>query len=124
MTTSYPSPHSPKTSKAPGKRAAIYCRVSTDEQARHGMSLTTQLQGCQGYATLQGLSVVMVEQEDYTGTLLFERQGLQRVLSAVMAGAVDVVICYDLDRLTRDPGHLGYIETIVKHHGVGQGNRI
>ena len=40
------------------KRVAIYCRVSTEEQASEGYSITAQLQTLRNYAGLYGWQVV------------------------------------------------------------------
>ena len=37
------------------KRAALYIRVSTEEQARHGLSLSAQLENLQQYAKIKGI---------------------------------------------------------------------
>jgi hypothetical protein len=41
--------HSAKGGKETVKIAAIYCRVSTDNQEREGTSLKTQLEACLKY---------------------------------------------------------------------------
>ena len=51
------------------KRAVIYCRVSTDEQAEKGYSLPVQLVACQKYAQGNGFQVVSEFCEDYTVTV-------------------------------------------------------
>ena len=48
-------------------RAAIYCRVSTREQAE-GTSLDTQEQACIDRAGTLGYEVIDVVREDHTGT--------------------------------------------------------
>jgi site-specific DNA recombinase len=40
------------------KRALLYCRVSTDEQARSGYSLAQQLEALREYATQEGYEVL------------------------------------------------------------------
>jgi site-specific DNA recombinase len=40
------------------KRAILYARVSTDEQARSGYSLAQQLQALRQYATREGYEVL------------------------------------------------------------------
>ena len=38
--------------------AAIYCRVSTDDQEKEGTSLTTQLEACLKYCQDKGYTVI------------------------------------------------------------------
>jgi site-specific DNA recombinase len=86
--------------------AAIgYVRVSTQEQADHGISLDAQEARIRAYATLRGLDLVAVVTDagvsagKYT---LEERDGGARVLAAVHRGAVRHVIALKLDRLFRN----------------------
>ena len=66
------------------KRAVLYARVSTDEQAEHGYSLQTQIEACQRYAESHGLSVVAMFKDDYTGTKLARESGI--------AGTGDLIV--------------------------------
>ena len=50
------------------KRAVIYCRVSTDEQAGN-YSLPTQLEACRKYAAHAGLTVAAEYADDYSGAV-------------------------------------------------------
>lgn len=54
--------------------------------------------------------------EAYSG-LSLERPDLDKLRELVRTEVIDVVLCYSLDRLTRDPG-LGVILTqeLEKHH--------
>ena len=45
------------------KRAILYTRVSTDEQAEHGYSLQSQLEACRAYAERHNPSSHPVHQE-------------------------------------------------------------
>jgi len=45
-------------------RAAIYARVSTDEQAEHGTSLDEQVRRCEAYCVAQGWSVSVTHREE------------------------------------------------------------
>jgi site-specific DNA recombinase len=94
-------------SGANGKRAILYVRVSTDEQAEHGYSLPTQLEACQKYAAKQGFSVPGPEYEitdDYSGAKL-DRPGLDRARAMLEAGEAEAIIVYSPDRLTRNLAH-------------------
>jgi len=56
--------------------------------------------------------------EVYTGTELWERPHLNELREAIRQHAVAVVIAYAIDRLSRDPVHLGVILNEAEHHGV------
>ncbi len=86
------------------KRAVVYARVSTDEQAEKGYSFPTQLEAMRKYATEQGFTVSAEIQDDYSGAKL-DRLGLARLRKMLERGEAEAVICYSIDRLSRNPGH-------------------
>lgn len=82
-------------------RAAIYIRVSSEEQAQHGYSLPEQEEAGRKKATELGANSVLVFKDDgYSGKDL-DSPGLSALREVVRAGQVDVVICRDLDRFAR-----------------------
>lgn len=99
-------------------RAAIYARVSTQGQSDDGTSLTSQLAACREYAAAHGYPVVAEYDEVYTGTELYDRPVLSRVRDAMKAREVDVLVCYAIDRLSRDPVHLGVVLSEAQHRGA------
>src|SRR5205823_6274632 len=54
----------------------------------------------------------------HTGVELWERRELTRLREAIRAHEIDVLIVYAIDRLARDPVHLGVILTEAEHHKV------
>jgi site-specific DNA recombinase len=81
------------------KTAAIYARVSSDEQAK-GYSLPTQIEACEQYAVQKGYRLLETYKDDYTGASL-DRPGLDELRKLLTAKKVDIVIVYDVDRLAR-----------------------
>ena len=53
------------------KRAVLYARVSTDEQAEKGYGLPGQLDAMRKYAAQNGFEITGEFQEDYTGAVSF-----------------------------------------------------
>jgi len=86
------------------KSAAIYCRVSTDNQEAEGTSLQTQLEACRNYCQGKGYEVAYRFSEAYSG-LALDRPQLNELRELVRDGHIDVVAVYCLDRLSRDPTH-------------------
>jgi site-specific DNA recombinase len=114
-------------------RAAIYTRVSTSGQAdaendprdrdnldSGGSSLKTQEQANRQHIAQHGYTLddQHIYREVFTGTELWNRPQLNRLREAVRARAVDVVIVFAIDRLSRDPVHLGVILSEAEHYGV------
>ena len=78
----------------------IYTRVSTDKQ-----TTDSQLASLREYATRQGWEDVQVITDTISGAKT-SRKGLDTLMKAVRAGKIDVVLCYNLDRLGRSLSHL------------------
>lgn len=85
-------------------KAAIYCRVSTDNQEREGTSLQTQLEACRNYCQGKGYDVSYRFSESYSG-LSLERPDLEKLRDLVRTEAIDVLVVYCLDRLSRNATH-------------------
>ena len=82
------------------KRAAIYARVSTDEQAEKGYSLQTQVEACREYAASHSLQVITEIKDDCSGASL-DRPGLDELREMLDRGEINTVIVYTDDRLSR-----------------------
>ena len=91
-------------------RAAIYCRVSTSGQAENGTSLESQRQACLNLASERGYEVPpeYVFMEDWSGADL-DRPKLERARELVRGTLAQALICYSVDRLARDPIHVGIV---------------
>jgi site-specific DNA recombinase len=101
-------------------RAAIYMRVSTSGQEESGSSLDTQESACRTFATEHGctISPAHIYRETFSGIELWDRPQLTKMRAAIRAKEVDRVVCYAIDRLSRDPVHLGVILSEAEHAGV------
>ncbi|MFC1893582.1 recombinase family protein, partial [Chloroflexota bacterium] len=97
-------------------RAAIYCRVSTDDQEKEGTSLQTQRDACLAYCKQEGYEVVRQFVETFSG-LTLERPKLTELRNLIRTNDLDIIVVYCLDRLSRDPYH-GVILTqeLEQHH--------
>ena len=83
-------------------RAFVYCRVSTQEQARDDhYSLANQEARCCDYIKHKSWRCVKVLRDVGSGKSA-ERESYQELLSAIRGHQVDVVVVYRLDRLSRN----------------------
>lgn len=81
--------------------AALYVRVSTDEQAEQGFSLDAQKERLVAFSKSQGWDDYKLYIDDgYTGTKM-ERPALKRMIRHIEEGKVHTVVVYKLDRLSR-----------------------
>ena len=104
-------------------RCAIYTRVSTD----HGLeqefnSLDNQREAAQAYVKSQaheGWTPLRERYDDggFSGGSL-DRPALQRLLDAIRARRVDVVVVYKVDRLTRSLADFAKLIELFDIHGV------
>lgn len=95
----------------------IYGRVSTDEQAKRGFSIPSQLEQCRAYCNRYGYPIGLELTDDESGAIL-ARDGITRLRELVRAGAVRRVVVWRQDRLARD--ELGYftLRSEFRKHGV------
>lgn len=99
-------------------RAITYARVSTDAQGDEGSSLVTQRDRCLAYCHEQGYMLVEHHEDTHTGSRYRERPGLTALRAAVRAGLCDVVVCYAIDRLSRNQAHLYVLAEELEDAGV------
>lgn len=82
-------------------KAVGYIRVSTEEQAREGISLEVQEDKVKKYADLHGLSLIEIIRDEARSGKDLNREGMQKVISLCRKRKVNHLIVYKLDRLTR-----------------------
>lgn len=88
--------------KQRSERIALgYVRVSTDEQAREGVSLQAQEARLRAFATATGRELAEVVIDDGASGKSLHRPGMQRIIAAVRAGKIGAVVALKLDRVTR-----------------------
>lgn len=97
-------------------KALGYVRVSTDEQAREGISLDNQKAKIESYCTLHDLELVgIVEDAGKSGKDL-NREGIQQLMELVKKHRTHAIVVYKLDRLSRRViDTLTLIELFQKH---------
>src|SRR5215216_334586 len=98
-------------------RALIYARVSTDAQERDGTSLETQERACVEHVLQAGWVIVECIRDTASGFTL-DRPGVAQVRKLLRQGAVDVVIAYAVDRLSRNQNQIGVVFDEVEQAGA------
>lgn len=100
-------------------RAALYIRVSTEEQARHGLSLAEQLEKLKAYAQAHEMTVVGIyEDAGISARKSYKkRPALLRLLEDVKAGKIDTILFIKLDRWFRNVSNYYAVQEILdKYH--------
>jgi site-specific DNA recombinase len=109
------------TSSANGhapKRVALYCRVSTDEQAKSGYSLDDQLRELRGWAEREAVNVVTIIRDDgYSGGNP-DRPGLNRIYQMAERGEIDAAVATKRDRWFRHRLHRLLFDQDMQEYGV------
>ena len=85
---------------------AIYTRVSTQQQAEHGYSIEEQENACRKKALELGATSIKVYRDSGFSGAYLERPALDDLRDAVAQKLHDLIVIYDIDRLSRDTMHL------------------
>jgi DNA invertase Pin-like site-specific DNA recombinase len=80
-----------------------YARVSTEEQAREGVSMDAQRERLTAYCTAQGYELVALETDNGASGSITpgKRPGLARALARIRRGEADGLLALKLDRISR-----------------------
>ena len=82
-------------------KAIGYIRVSTEEQATHGISLDAQRAKLEAYALTKDLTLVGIVEDAGKSAKDLRRPGVQKILTMARRKEVDAVIIVKLDRMFR-----------------------
>ena len=98
-------------------KVCIYTRISTDEESQP-TSLHSQRERLEAFCKAQeGWRIVAHKQDQATGTKL-DRPGLQAALDLARCGAVDMLLVYRVDRLSRKVRQLAQLTEELDGLGV------
>lgn len=101
-------------------RVALYIRVSTEEQAQHGLSVEAQTAALEKWAKEHGCTVAgkYVDAGISARKSAAKRPGLQRLLDDVRQGKIDTVLITKLDRWFRNVAEYYKVQEVLEAHGV------
>ena len=100
-------------------RAAIYIRVSTEEQAKHGYSLDSQLKRLKEHCKEKGYKLVdtYADEGKSARSKLNSRKELLRLLEDIEHNKINMVVIWRLDRWFRSvPDYYKVNEILEKHN--------
>lgn len=101
-------------------KAAIYIRVSTQEQADEGYSIGAQTERLTAYCLAKGWTVYQAYTDGGFSGSNTDRPALDKLIRDVKRKRVDIVLVYKLDRLSRSQKDTLYlIEDVFLKYGVG-----
>lgn len=101
-------------------RAGLYERVSTDEQAKYGHSIKTQIDALNQHCEENKIKIVDHYTDDGVsgGKPAFRRPEMSRLLEDVKANKIDIVLFTRLDRWFRNVKEYFKVQEILDEHGV------
>lgn len=102
------------------KRAALYARVSTEEQARHGYSIGAQIENLRAYAKEHSYQIIgeFIDEGISARKPYKKRPALLQLLEAVQADRVDLILFVKLDRWFRNVAAYHQVQPILEAHDV------
>lgn len=99
------------------KRAALYCRVSTERQVKEGDSIPAQITALRKYVADHNYIIAGEYIDDGVSGTRPDRDELQRLLSDIEN--VDIILVTKLDRLYRSIKHYLNMMDVLDRAGVG-----
>jgi site-specific DNA recombinase len=101
------------------KRAILYVRVSTDEQADKGFSLQHQEERLRTYCQLQGIEIVGFYREDHSAKS-FERPEFSKLLARLKKEKkiADLLLFLKWDRFSRNAGDAYFMISTLNKLGI------
>lgn len=101
-------------------RGALWERVSTEEQVKHGYSIQTQIDALEDYAEKSKIKIVdhYCDEGVSAGKPYTKRPEMMRLLKDVDAGKIDIIIFTRLDRWFRNVKEYFKVQEILEDNNV------
>jgi site-specific DNA recombinase len=101
-----------------------YSRVSTEDQAREGVSIDSQIEKITAYCVAKDWDLLNVYVDEGVSAKTLSRPGIQEIITSLSRKAkadhvsIDAIIVYKLDRLTRSVVDLNRLLELFEKHDV------
>lgn len=95
---------------------ALYCRKSTEDSSRQILSLDSQEQEMKRLADNLGLDIVQVFRESKSAKKPENRPQFSELVDMIKKGKIDGVICWKIDRLSRNPIDSATIQWLLQQN--------
>ena len=102
------------------RRAGLYVRVSTEEQALKGFSIEAQVAALKKYCEEQGIKIVDIYMDEGISGAKppLKRPALKRLLDDVESGKIDVILFTKLDRWFRSVKEYFKVQDVLDNNKV------
>src|SRR3989339_1089259 len=91
----------------------IYCRKSSESEDRQEQSIDSQEHELMAMAEKQKLTIVKILKESQSAKKV-GRPIFNELLKMLSSGKADGVLCWKLDRLSRNPIDTGYVQSLLQ----------
>lgn len=102
----------------PKPKAAIYVRVSTQDQAQHGFSLDAQQESLENYAKALGYEIFKIYRDEGKSAKDMKRPEMQQLLQDAEKKKFSAIFIYKLDRFSRSLKDLILTIDSLKEMGI------
>lgn len=99
-------------------KVAIYSRVSTEEQAKEGLSVDAQIDKCESYCKARGWEVFKVYKDAGFSAGSLDRPALELLLRDAQEKKFNIILVYKIDRFSRKLKDLITILEDLKTKGI------
>lgn len=98
----------------------LYARKSSEDSSKQVQSIENQIQVLKDKAAKDGLNIVKVYQESKSAKKPYKREKFIQLVQDLQDGVIDGIICWKLDRLSRNPIDGGMIQHLLLEETVQQ----
>ena len=100
------------------KNAIGYCRVSTDEQAKHGLSLDVQEESCKMAIQSDGYELLKIIRDEGKSGGNLNRAGMRELISLVINKKIDAIYTISGDRLNRNTLEYMQLRKLLRENDI------
>lgn len=100
------------------EKVGIYVRVSTEEQAKEGISLDAQIDRCKAFCKAKGWNVYQIYTDAGASAGSLKRPALKSLLEDAKAKRFNLLLVYKTDRFSRNLKDLLFTLEDLKKQGV------
>ncbi len=96
-----------------------YVRVSTEQQAKEGVSIDNRIERIKSYCDYKGYEFTeVIKDEGISGGKNREREGFVNILNRIEQNGCDAIVLYSLERISRDMLTLLCLERLLNEYDV------
>ncbi len=96
----------------------LYARKSTEGEDRQVESIDNQIEVLQKLADRLNLNVVLEIVDSKSAKTPYQREGFDQMLKLINVGKADAVLCWQINRLSRNPAESGILQQMLQDETI------